>query len=158
MIKKMWMIGMLLVGTLAVASTGAENSGRSLKKLDESHQIGISFFTGTWAEALEKAKDENKLIFLDAFASWCGPCKRMTAYTFTDDAVGTYFNEHFVNVKMDMEKHPEGSRLSSKFKLEAYPTLFFINSDEEVVHEALGYQEPEALIKVGETAFGKKDK
>ncbi|MBK7128328.1 MAG: DUF255 domain-containing protein [Crocinitomicaceae bacterium] len=158
MIKKIWMIGMMCAGTMTMASTGVEYSGRSLKKVDESTQVGISFFKGTWAEALKKSEDDNKLIFLDAFASWCGPCKRMTAYTFTDDAVGTYFNEHFINVKMDMEKNADGPRLSSKFNLEAYPTLYFINADEEVVHQSLGYQEPEALIKVGETAFGKKDK
>jgi thiol-disulfide isomerase/thioredoxin len=45
---------------------------------------GIEFFHGPWSEALAKAKTEDRLIFVDAFASWCGPCKRMAAETFTN--------------------------------------------------------------------------
>ena len=52
---------------------------------------GIEFFHGTWAEALEKAKTEEKIIFVDAFASWCGPCKRMASQTFPDPEAGNYF-------------------------------------------------------------------
>ncbi|MBW6479654.1 MAG: thioredoxin family protein [Bacteroidales bacterium] len=38
---------------------------------------GMVFFTGTWDEALAQAKKENKLIFLDIYASWCAPCKML---------------------------------------------------------------------------------
>ncbi|HHG84150.1 MAG TPA: DUF255 domain-containing protein, partial [Bacteroidetes bacterium] len=57
---------------------------------------GIKFFHGTFAQAKAKAKKENKLIFMDAYTSWCGPCKWMAANTFTDASVGAYFNQHFV--------------------------------------------------------------
>lgn len=61
---------------------------------------GIDFFHGSWAAAQEKAKAEQKLIFVDAFASWCGPCKRMAAQVFPDPQVGDYFNANFVNLKL----------------------------------------------------------
>ena len=36
---------------------------------------GINFLHGTtWAEAVAKAKAENKLIFIDFYTQWCGPC------------------------------------------------------------------------------------
>ncbi|MBL7897555.1 MAG: thioredoxin family protein [Crocinitomicaceae bacterium] len=124
----------------------------------ESLTVGITFFEGTWAEALAKSKEDDKLIFLDAYASWCGPCKRMAAYTFTDEKVGAYFNEHFISYKMDMEKHAEGPRLSQKYSLTAYPTLYFINSDESVAHQTLGYHDPAKLIAVGETVTATKKK
>ena len=38
-------------------------------------QEGIDFFQGSWSEALEKAKAEDKLIFVDAYAEWCGPVR-----------------------------------------------------------------------------------
>jgi len=109
---------------------------------------GITFFTGTWKEALAKAKAENKTIFLDAYASWCGPCKMMKRFTFSDSKVGEYYNANFINVMIDMEKG-EGIELSTKFNVMAYPTLLFINGDGNVVHEEQGYHTPEQFIALG---------
>lgn len=110
---------------------------------------GIQFFEGDWQAALEKAKKEKKLIFMDAYASWCGPCKMMARGTFTKKDVGEFFNANFINVKMDMEKHAEGRRLSNKYQLQAYPTLYFINGDEELVLQEIGYQKPGQLLAIG---------
>lgn len=144
----------ILVGGALLAGT-AKPFGKDLSTHDAATEIGIKFFDGTWSEALEQAKEEDKVIFLDAYASWCGPCKLMTANTFTDESVGTFFNEHFINYKMDMEKHADGPRLSTKYGLRAYPTLYFIGSDENIVHQALGYLKPAELILVGEAAVEK---
>ena len=65
---------------------------------------------------------------MDIYATWCGPCKQLKKYTFTDKEAGDYFNANFVNVALDGEQD-EGSILAQKFELNAYPTLFFINSD-----------------------------
>ena len=62
-------------------------------------QSGIEFFHGSWDEALELAKKEHKAIFMDAYAEWCGPCKRMAKNIFTQKEVGDFFNKHFINVK-----------------------------------------------------------
>ena len=37
---------------------------------------GIKFFKGTFSEALVKAKQENKILFVDFYAVWCVPCKK----------------------------------------------------------------------------------
>lgn len=65
---------------------------------------GIVFETGNWESILKKAKKEKKLIYLDAYTSWCGPCKMMKKSIFPDAQVGKYFNENFVNAQIDMEK------------------------------------------------------
>ena len=108
--------------------------------------VGIEFFAGSWDEALEKAKEENKLIFLDAYATWCGPCKRMAKNVFTDAEVGEFFNANFINFKMDMEKGV-GPMLAQKFKLHSYPTLYFVGADGEFTTSAVGYHSVENLLK-----------
>lgn len=117
---------------------------------------GIEFFHGTWAEALEKAEAEDKLIFVDAYASWCGPCKRMAAQVFPEAKVGEFFNQNFINMKFDMEK-AEAKDFKRKHSVRAYPTLFFINGKNEVVHTTVGGKSVERLIGEGTNALVKMD-
>lgn len=119
-------------------------------------QTGIEFFKGTFAEALEKASKENKLVFMDAFAEWCGPCKRMAATAFVDAKVGQYFNANFINVKMDMEKG-EGPALQRKYDVGAYPTLLFLNGKGNVVHTNVGGLNAEQLLSSAKLASMKVD-
>jgi uncharacterized protein YyaL (SSP411 family) len=65
----------------------------------------MEFEKGSFSEIKEKAKKENKLIFMDCYTSWCGPCKMMARETFTNDTVAKYFNEHFINCSFDMENY-----------------------------------------------------
>ncbi|MCB9231517.1 MAG: thioredoxin family protein [Bacteroidia bacterium] len=98
---------------------------------------GMHFHHGTWAEALAKAKKENKLVFVDAYASWCGPCRMMSSQVFVDESVGNFYNKNFVNVKMDMEKG-EGPGLARTWGIRAYPTLMVFNGDGKEVYRQLG--------------------
>jgi thioredoxin-related protein len=117
---------------------------------------GIEFFHGTFAEALVKANTENKLIFMDAFAEWCGPCKRMAATVFTDEKVGKFMNSNFICLKMDMEKG-EGPELSRKYDVSAYPTLLFLNATGGLVQRNVGALPSEGFIAAARQALGKID-
>lgn len=112
----------------------------------------INFFKGTYQEALEKAKEENKPVFVDAYAIWCGPCKWMTANTFTDEAVADFFNKNFINLKLDAERG-NGAEFAGKYRVTAYPTLFFLRGDGSVVKKVLGALPPDAFIDEGEAAL-----
>jgi thioredoxin-related protein len=118
---------------------------------------GIQFFEGTWSEALEKAAKENKPIFLDAFAEWCGPCKLMARSVFPDASVGEFYNEHFVNMKIDMEKG-EGPSLRSKYKVGAYPTLLFVQSTGEVIEKKVGAIDAKNFLSLGKSIMKLVDK
>ena len=113
---------------------------------------GIQFNKGEWKEILAKAKKEKKLIFVDAYAAWCGPCKMMERDVFSQKQAGDYFNAKFVNAKIDMEKG-EGIGLSRDFGVMAYPTLVFVNSSGEVVHRAVGYHNTDQLLELAEAAL-----
>ena len=82
---------------------------------------GIEFFHGTWQEAVEEAKKQDKILFVDGFTVWCGPCKRMSANVFPNDKVGEFYNKNFINVKVDMESGDQDFR--RKYPATAYPTL-----------------------------------
>lgn len=64
----------------------------------------IRFEEGSYQEALNKAKKENKLLFVDCYTSWCGPCKMLANEVFTNNEVADYFNANFVSLKVDCEK------------------------------------------------------
>jgi len=120
--------------------------------LSKGNDEGIRFFEGTWSEALAAAKAQDKLIFLDAYAAWCGPCIRMARDVFPLKPVGDFYNTHFINLKIDMEKG-EGVELAKQFRVRVYPTLLFLNGDGEVVHRAVGGRNGEGLIALGEEAM-----
>lgn len=120
----------------------------------------IVFKEADWKTQLANAKKENKLIFFDAYTSWCGPCKMMAKDVFTKDSVADLFNQTFINVKYDMEKG-EGIALKDKFGVNAFPTYLFINGDGEVVHKIVGsapagefMQEAGKALKPESTVFG----
>ena len=89
-------------------------------------QTGVDFRHLTFDEALAKAKAEKKLVFVDCYTTWCGPCKMMTTKIFPMKEAGEFFNPRFVCVKFDMEQG-EGKELKNKLGVRAYPS-FFINN------------------------------
>lgn len=112
---------------------------------------GIKFEDSNFTAILAKAKKENKLVFVDAYASWCGPCKLMVKNIFPLQSVGDYYNSHFINAKIDMEKG-EGIGLAKKYNVKAFPTYLFINGDGEEVHRTLGYVEEADFIQFAKDA------
>lgn len=98
---------------------------------------GIVFETGTWSEITAKAKAAGKPIFIDCYTSWCGPCKTLAKDIFTKKEVGDYFNTNFINCKFDMEKG-EGIELRRKFSVSVYPTLIFVDANENIIFKAVG--------------------
>lgn len=113
---------------------------------------GIKFEKGTWDAVLEKAQQENKPIFVDAYTTWCGPCKWMAKEIFTQEEVGAYINAHFVAYKMDMEKG-EGPAFALANKVNAFPTLLYFDSQGLLLHKAAGARDVEQLLKLCEDAM-----
>lgn len=106
----------------------------------------ITFFQGTFEEALQKAKVEKKDVFVDFYTEWCGPCKVMSQKVFTDPEVGDYFNKHFVSYKLNAEA-PGQAEVAKKYGVEAFPTMIFMNVKGEVLRTVLGAKSPAALVR-----------
>lgn len=109
----------------------------------------INFFEGSWADVINESKKTEKPILVDAYTTWCGPCKWMASTTFMDQQVGSYVNANYVAYKLDME-NGEGIEFAKTNQVMAYPTILFFTSDGELVHKAVGAQGAEdflALVK-----------
>ena len=117
-----------------------------LLKADSELPEGIRFEHGTLAEAFAKAKKENKLVFVDTYTEWCGPCKRLSKEVFPQKKVGDYFNPRFVSVKIDAEKG-EGIEYAKKYGVKSYPTLLFLNPNGEEMYRTAGFVNADGLIK-----------
>ncbi|AXP82173.1 thiol:disulfide interchange protein precursor [Mariniflexile rhizosphaerae] len=112
---------------------------------------GINFEHTTFKEALSKAKAENKMLFMDCFTTWCGPCKKMSKEVFPQKEVGDYINANFVSIKMDMEKG-EGIDLTKYYNVKAFPTLLFMDANGKVLHTKVGGLDTEAFIEEAKKA------
>ena len=118
-----------------------------------SDEVGIRFTPKPWAEIVAQATAENKLIFIDFYTQWCGPCLNMAETVFTLPSVGAFYNEHFVCAKIDAE-HGEGVELAKKYGVRSYPTYAFVDpSTEEMVHRSGSRQTAEQFIQTGRGAL-----
>jgi thiol:disulfide interchange protein len=131
---------------LKVAATGTTSIGKK--------ETGIHFIEQDWDQALKAAHDENKLIFLDIYATWCGPCKMLKQYTFTDSAVGAFFNRNFINVSVDGEKGV-GPQLAQQYSIEGYPTLIVADETGKVILFTAGYIPADVLMQFANEALKK---
>lgn len=115
-------------------------------KMEAQESKGIQFDKSlSWEEVLEKATRENKYIFMDVMATWCGPCKSMAELVFTNEEVGKFFNDHFICMKLQIDKTPQDNQyvkawykevdvIHKNFNIRSVPTLLFFNSKGEIVH------------------------
>ncbi len=112
---------------------------------------GIDFKNISFEEALEQAKAEDKLIFIDFHTEWCGPCKKLAAGPFKEEANGDFYNQNFISLKLDAEK--EGIAAAKRYSVTAYPTLIFVNGDGDIVHRGVGVKNGYDMIGFGREAL-----
>lgn len=113
----------------------------------------IVFDEGELPEILQKAKQENKMVFMDCYTSWCGPCKKMMKEVFSLEKVGRFMNTRFVCYKKDMEKG-DGKELAERYQVEVYPTFLLLNTEGKVIHRLVGGMNSEDFLKNMENGMG----
>ncbi len=143
---------LLLGAILCLGAIAFTNKKASPTIYSATSSKGIHFIEGEWKKALAKAKLEKKAIFVDAYATWCGPCKRMQQDVFPNPAVAEFFNKNFINITLDVEKG-EGIAFAQAYGVEVLPTLFITDYNGKPITYAKGYIPADQLLKFGE--FGK---
>lgn len=98
---------------------------------------GIVFHDMTLPEAQAKAKEEGKLVFVDCYTPWCGPCKAMAKNIFPLDSCGEYMNPRFVSVMKDLEAE-DNVYIAEKYDVKIYPTFLILRPDGSLYHRIVG--------------------
>lgn len=114
----------------------------------------IKFTSQNYQQALATAKDEHKQLFVDAFATWCAPCKALKLTTFRNAKTAAFFNAHFINFSIDVEKG-EGVELAKTWQIEGLPTLLIVDADGKVLASHTGYVDGKGLLQFAGEASDK---
>lgn len=135
--KKVFYLLVLLIGTLGNLSAQ------------------MVMFKGTFDEALQKAKEEKKDLFVDFYADWCGPCKVMEKEVFSQPEVGAYFNAHFICVQVNVDTK-ENREVTKMYKVEALPTMLMVSREGKELRRVKGVVPPATLIREAKVARGEE--
>ena len=126
---------------------------------------GISFSQNlSWQDILQKARTENKFIFVDCFATWCGPCKWMDQQVYSNDTIGNFMNDNFISVKVQMDSTQRDSKevqnwygaahdFEAKYSVLAYPSFLFFSPDGTIVHKDMGTKTIGDFLNVAKSAM-----
>ena len=121
----------------------------------------------SWNDIIKKAKNENKYIFVDCYTTWCGPCKRMDEEVYVKDSVGSFMNDKFINVRVQMDRtkkdaqdiqrwYHQAEKMRNQYKVTAFPSYLFLNPDGQIVHREAAYLSVDEFLEVASKAFNPK--
>lgn len=125
---------------------------------------GIRFENGlNWQQIQEKAKAENKYIFVDCYANWSGPCKAMAKDVYPNDSVSRFMNDKFISVKVKMDTsegddeavkawYTDAHSLMITYKINAFPSFLFFSPEGKILHRDLGYKKPADFVQIAANA------
>lgn len=120
-----------------------------------SENTGIIFSNEAFKKVLATAQAGHKNIFVDAYATWCAPCKQLQKTTFMDAKAAAYFNKNFINIRIDVEKG-EGIDLAKIWQIEGLPTLLILNEKGEVIADHTGYVDGAGLLEFAKEITGRE--
>lgn len=111
----------------------------------------------TMEQMLTQAKSQKKILFVDVYTTWCGPCKWMDENTFQDARVSEKFNKTFLNYKVDGDSF-EGVNVGIIYRVDSYPTYLFIGPDGKVIHRIEGMMSAEGLVQEADFVVNRASK
>lgn len=105
----------------------------------------VKYFNGSLKEAFAESSKQNKPIFLEAYTTWCGYCKRLEQTTLTDQNVARFLNQNYINLKVDLEKG-EGAQIASKYSIRGFPTMLVLSSQGIELKKLVGFRSADDLL------------
>lgn len=106
----------------------------------------VKFQTLEPIDMLAKAKEEGKLAFVDVYATWCPPCKKMESEVFVREDIGKLMDSMFVAVKYNSDEETGGAILQ-QFQLRYIPSYLIFTAEGDLITTRSGFIEPDDFIE-----------
>ncbi|MDT0643012.1 thioredoxin family protein [Zunongwangia sp. F363] len=109
--------------------------------------FSFNSYAANWLTSLDEAQElalgTNKLIIVDFWATWCGPCKKMDSESWSDPEIETLM-QNFVPVKIDIDHE---RALAGSYNIRAIPDVFILNGNGDVIVHHKGYMSKSQLAE-----------
>ena len=112
----------------------------------------IRFTEGSLAAIMSIAQERNKNVFIDTYADWCVPCKRMEE-KFKNKDVAAFYNEHFINYRVNMQNPTRAAELRQKYDVVFLPTMFILDPNGIIKYQVDKELSVSELLNAGQAAL-----
>lgn len=119
-------VGMMLM----IGANGCENKNEKSKSTNDSENKN------------EKSKSNNKLVLIDFYATWCGPCKAMTPVM---DQMEKKYGDRIEFKRIDVDQEGE---LAQKYDVSSIPNIVILSPDGEVLENIIGYHDADEMSEI----------
>ncbi len=140
--RTLHLLAAALIAALPLAACSRPEGGANQTR---SSGPGVDFASGTFDEALARARGENRLLLVDVYTDWCGWCKKMDREVFADDRVARAARS-FVAVRVNAEKG--GEKVAQRYDVQGYPTILFVDGSGKIVKRIDGYVDAAEMLRI----------
>jgi len=151
------MVGIAIGETGKAEKSGEKNSATESSTKAKAETPAAEITWHKYDEAVKLAKEQNKKIFLEFTAKWCGYCKKMHATTFKDAEVIRLLNTYYVTASVDGDSRDTLNidgyitterNMTKEFGVTGYPTYVFLSPDLDKLAPVKGYKSADAMINI----------
>ena len=145
------MLTIRLLATVLLALLSMTACARPEGRADESRSSGpgVAFASGSFDEALARARSEKRLLLVDVYTDWCGWCKKLDRDVFGDARVAEA-SRGLVAVRINAEKG--GEKVAQRYDVQGYPTILFVDGSGNVVKRIDGYVDAAEMLQTSQGA------
>ncbi len=122
----------LLVSTACLLTSSCGSTSETKVEKKEFTQV-------TTKAELEKELSNNKVVLIDFYADWCGPCKKLAPHLVKLDKT------HGKTIKIIKVNVDNAQELAKEYQISSIPALYLIK-DKKINKKELGYQNYEQLV------------
>lgn len=113
-------------------------------------------FESSLKEAFKKAKEQNKIVFIEYYNSDCPVCKRLGDLLKNDSIVAAYYNKNFINYAMNtngsLAADDDKFITDANLHFDSVPVLLYFDSNKEFLHHSGVTVEADHVINEGKKA------